>query len=68
LTVKIEGEHESRYALLTFRKSEDVDKALAFIINKTISGIRLKAEPYDGIITGKNEIQNYFYFKFNFRK
>jgi hypothetical protein len=61
LTVKIDGEHESRYALLTFRKSEDVDKALTFMVNKTIGGIKLKAEPYDGIIPGKkNEIQLIF--------
>jgi len=55
LKVKIDGEHESRYALLTFRKSEDVDKALTFAINKTINGIRLKAEPYDGITNGKRK-------------
>ncbi len=40
------------YALLTFRKSEDVDKALLFIITKSINGIKLKAEPYDSSITG----------------
>jgi hypothetical protein len=56
LKVKIDGEHESRYALLTFRKSEYVDKALTFVINKSINGFRLKAEPYDGIITGKKII------------
>ncbi|CAF3588991.1 unnamed protein product [Adineta steineri] len=49
LTVKIDGEHESRYALLTFRKSEDVDKALTFATTKTIYGVKIKAEPYDGI-------------------
>ncbi len=53
LKVKIDGEHESRYALLTFRKSDDVDKALTFLINKTLCGTRLKAEPYDGITNGK---------------
>jgi hypothetical protein len=64
LKVKIDGEHESRYALLTFRKSEDVDKALNFAINKSINGVRLKAEPYDGITTGKKR-QNKI-LKFNF--
>jgi hypothetical protein len=53
LTVKIDGEHESRYALLTFRKSDDVDKALTFVMTKSINGVRLKAEPFDGITTGK---------------
>lgn len=53
LTVKIDGEHESRFALLTFRKSTDVDKALKFCANKSIGGIRLKAEAYDGIPNGK---------------
>lgn len=57
LKVKIYGEHDSRYALLTFRKSEDVDKALAFAITKSINGVRLKAEPYDGIINGKTKIR-----------
>jgi hypothetical protein len=53
LTVKIDGEHESRYALLTFRKSEDVEKALIFVATKTIHGTRLKAEPYDVTTTGQ---------------
>ncbi|CAF4377134.1 unnamed protein product, partial [Rotaria magnacalcarata] len=55
LTVKIDGEQESRYALLTFRKSTDVDKALTFAITKSIGGLRLKAEPYDGIINENDE-------------
>jgi RNA recognition motif-containing protein len=55
LTVKIDGEHEARYALLTFRKSSDVTKALTFAINKTINGVRLKAEPYDGITNETDE-------------
>ncbi|CAF1446734.1 unnamed protein product, partial [Rotaria sordida] len=55
LTVKIDGEHESRYALLTFKKSDDVDKALTFAIAKTLYGVRLKAEPYDGIINENDE-------------
>ncbi|CAF4779364.1 unnamed protein product, partial [Rotaria sp. Silwood1] len=55
LTVKIDGEHESRYALLTFKKSDDVDKALTFAITKSINGVRLKAEPYDGIINENDE-------------
>ncbi len=68
MKVKIDGEHESRYALLTFRKSEDVDKALTFAINKTINGIRLKAEPYDGITNGKrkkseNKISKLIFFR-----
>jgi RNA recognition motif-containing protein len=48
------------YALLTFRKSEDVDKALLFITTKSINGIRLKAELYDGLIPGKSNIQMLF--------
>ena len=42
------------YALLSFRKSEDVDKALPFLNTKSINGIRLKAEAYDGSIPGKS--------------
>ena len=53
LTVKIDGEHESRYALLTFSKSEDVEKALLFVASKSINGTRLKAEPYDVSPSGK---------------
>ena len=68
LTVKIDGEHESRYALLKFQKSDDVDKALTFAINKSINGIRLKAEPYDGITNGKIDVQNFFSFQSYFRK
>jgi hypothetical protein len=49
LNIKIINDH----ALLTFQKSEDVEKALLFIITKCINGIRLKAEPYDDLITGK---------------
>ncbi|CAF1040406.1 unnamed protein product [Rotaria sp. Silwood1] len=37
-------------ALLTFKRSEDVDKALLFIITKSIHGIRLQAEPYNNLI------------------
>jgi len=47
LTVKIEGENESRYALLTFTKCDDVEKALNFATGKMISGTRLKAEPHN---------------------
>ncbi|CAF1547502.1 unnamed protein product, partial [Adineta ricciae] len=54
LTVKIDGEHEARYALLTFSKCEDVERALAFVTAKPLNGARLKAEPYDGI-TNENE-------------
>ena len=53
LTVKIDGEHESRHALLTFRKAEDVDKASTFATGKLINGTRLKAEPYDASAPGK---------------
>ena len=42
LTIKIIDD----YALLTFKNSEDINKALLFIITKSINGIRLKAEPY----------------------
>lgn len=54
LTVKLDGEHEPRYALLTFRKSTDVDKAMKFCTNKMINNVRIKAEPYDGTIIGKS--------------
>ncbi|CAF0947570.1 unnamed protein product, partial [Adineta ricciae] len=47
------------YALLTFQESQDVDKALLYVINKSIDGIRLKAEPYDNLITD-NEMSNTF--------
>lgn len=54
LTVKIDGEHDARYALLTFRKSDDVEKALLFAPTKSISGVRLKAELYDASTPGKH--------------
>ncbi len=41
------------YALLTFERYEDIDKALLFITTKSINGIRLKAEPYNDLINGK---------------
>lgn len=50
------------YALLTFRKSEDVDKALLFITTKSINGIRLRAESYDGLIPGKSNTNARFFF------
>jgi len=53
LKVQIDGEHETRFALLTFQKPEHVDKALTFAITKNLNGTRLKAEPYDGIMNGK---------------
>ena len=56
LTVKIEGENESRYALLTFTKCDDVEKALNFATGKMISGTRLKAEPHNATTPGKNSI------------
>ena len=56
LTVKIDGEHEARYALLTFSKCEDVERALSFVTAKPLNGVRLKAEPYDGITNGKNQL------------
>lgn len=43
MTIKIIDD----YALLTFKKYEDVNKALLFITTKSINGIRLKAESYD---------------------
>ena len=56
--MKIDGEHDARYALLTFRKSEDVEKALLFAPTKSISGVRLKAELYDGSTPGKHDERN----------
>jgi hypothetical protein len=56
LTIKIIND----YALLTFEKSEDVDKALLFIITKSINGIRLKAEPYDDLLIGKSNKKFFF--------
>ena len=53
LTVKIDGEHESRHALLTFTKSEDAEKALAFVSTKSLYGTRLKAELYEGVTNGR---------------
>ncbi|CAF1050257.1 unnamed protein product [Rotaria sordida] len=43
------------YALLTFKKFEDVNKALLFIITKSIHGIKLKAKPYNYLIH-KNDL------------
>ncbi|CAF0747547.1 unnamed protein product [Adineta steineri] len=51
LTIKIIDD----YALLTFQKYEDVDKALLFIITKSMNGVRLKAEPYNNFITDIDE-------------
>jgi hypothetical protein len=55
LTIKIIND----YALLTFQKSEDVHKALLFIITKSIDGIQLNAEPY-----GKSKNVFFFFSKF----
>lgn len=52
LKVKINDEHEPRFALLTFSKAEDVEKALAFVASKSLHGTRLKAELYDGVTNG----------------
>ena len=49
LTVKVDGEH----ALLTFRKAEDVEKALLFATGKSINGTRVKVEPYDASTAGR---------------
>ena len=54
LTIRIVND----YALLTFQESQDVDKALLYVITKSIDGIRLKAEPYDNLITGKARLEN----------
>jgi hypothetical protein len=53
LTIKIIDD----CALLTFQKSEDVDKALLFVVKKSINGIKLKAEPYYSLINGKVQKQ-----------
>ncbi|CAF2992059.1 unnamed protein product [Rotaria sp. Silwood2] len=45
------------YALLTFEKFEDVNKALLFIKTKSIHGIRLQAEPYNGLINEHNSMK-----------
>ena len=42
------------YALLTFPKSDDVDKALLYVLTKSLNGVRLKAERYDGSLTGRS--------------
>lgn len=55
LKVQIDGEHEARYALLTFQKPVHVEKALEFATMKTLNGIRLKAERYDGATNGTEE-------------
>ncbi|CAF1171961.1 unnamed protein product [Adineta ricciae] len=55
LTIRIVND----YALLTFQEPQDVDKALLYVITKSINGIRLKAEPYNNLITD-NEMSNTF--------
>lgn len=41
------------YAFLIFQQSEDIDRALHYLSNRSLNGIKLKAEPYDESMNSK---------------
>lgn len=57
--VKVVGQHSDRYALVCFKKADDVDKALEVSHDKLFFGCKIEVAPYQGYDVEDNEFRPY---------
>lgn len=57
--VKVVGQSTDRYALVCFKKPDDVDKALEVSHDKLFFGCKIDVEPYQGYDVDDNEFRPY---------
>lgn len=57
--VKVVGQNHERYALVCFKKPEDVEKALEVSQDKLFFGSKIEVEPYQGYDVDDNEFRPY---------
>lgn len=57
--VKVVGQSHDRYALVCFKKPEDVDKALEVSQDKLFFGCKIEVQPYQGYDVDDNEFRPY---------
>jgi len=57
--VKVVGQGGDRYALVCFKKPEDVDKALEVSQDKLFFGCKIVVAPYDGFDVDDNDFRPY---------
>lgn len=57
--VKVVGQNHDRYALVCFKKPEDVDKALEVSQDKLFFGCKIEVQPYQGYDVDDNEFRPY---------
>lgn len=57
--VKVVGQSHERYALVCFKKPEDVEKALEVSQNKLFFGCKIEVQPYQGYDVDDNEFRPY---------
>jgi RNA recognition motif-containing protein len=57
--VKVVGQNHERYALVCFKKPEDVDKALEVSQDKLFFGCKIEVQPYQGYDVDDNEFRPY---------
>lgn len=57
--VKVVGQNAERYALVCFKKPEDVEKALEVSHDKLFFGCKIEVEPYQGYDVEDNEFRPY---------
>lgn len=55
--VKVVGQGVDRYALVSFKKPEDVDKALQVSHDKLFFGCKIEVAPYQGYDVDDNEFR-----------
>lgn len=57
--MKVVGQNAERYALVCFKKPDDVDKALEVSHDKLFFGCKIDVEPYQGYDVEDNEFRPY---------
>lgn len=57
--MKVVGQNHERYALVCFKKPEDVDKALEVSQDKLFFGCKIEVQPYQGYDVDDNEFRPY---------
>ncbi|XP_054742082.1 protein split ends isoform X3 [Anastrepha obliqua] len=57
--VKVVGQNSERYALVCFKKPDDVEKALEVSQDKLFFGCKIEVEPYQGYDVEDNEFRPY---------
>jgi RNA recognition motif-containing protein len=57
--VKVVGQNHDRYALVCFKKPEDVEKALEVSQDKLFFGCKIEVQPYQGYDVDDNEFRPY---------